>query len=111
MVNVLENVIQKHHDKEACKYNCEKNGKTFNHEPYHCHYFSKHPSYDKLLAKKTLTFLDYPDGAQSETDEKTEKLLELADLSSIWEEMKVEVQIGCRKYEDVVETEKSVIEL
>ena len=111
MVSALDNVIQKRHDKETCKYNCIKNGRAFNHEPYHCRYFSNDASYNELLAKRTFTKSDYPDEAQPEIEENTEKLLELADLSTIWERLKVEVQLGCSKHEDIIDTASSVAKM
>ena len=101
-------MIQKRHDKDLCRYNCEKNGKAFHHEPFSCKYFTNHVAYNDLLTKRTISTSDYPDGLQIETDENAEKLLELADMSSIWEQSKIEVQLGCSKYEDIIDTEASV---
>ena len=111
MTKTLTDVIEKRHDKEACRHNCEKNGKLFNHPPYQCRYFTNDLSYNDLLVQKVVKDEDYPVKNQAITDKEIEKLIEFADTATIWDEMKVEVALGCRKDEDVTATEKYVEEL
>ena len=45
----MRDIIDKKHDKNVCKINCEENGKVFNQTPFQCHYVSKGQNYNNLL--------------------------------------------------------------
>ena len=99
----LNNIITKQHDKEACKQNRKENGKIFNHEPHPCLYYTGCDKYNELLSKIETNDIDDPDSiSQLEKEQEKEQLIEFLVKVSEYGDMDAEVQLGCRKQEDVM---------
>ena len=99
LTKVLRDIIDKTHDKKACKINCEENGKVFNQTPYQCRYFSKGLDYNSLLEYQELSYSDTVDDVASKATK--DKIVDYQFQLSLLEDLKTDVDDGVRANEDL----------
>ena len=106
---MLNDILEKKHDKVTCKANCIKNGKIFCQTPYQCQYYSGDLNYDNLL---TLEKYNYDPTNGATTSLKTDPhILKFFVEFVHWEDLKSDLEIGVRQQKDVVEHEHQLGEL
>ena len=99
LTKVLRDIIDKTHDKNACKINCKENGKIFNQTPYQCRYFSKGLDYNSLLEYQELSYSDTVDDVASKATK--DKIVDYQFQLSLLEDLKTDVDDGVRANEDL----------
>ena len=99
LTKVLRDIIDKTHDKKACKINCKENGKVFNQTPYQCRYFSKGLDYNSLLEYQELSYSDTVDDVASKATK--DKIVDYQFQLSLLEDLKADVDDGVRANEDL----------
>ena len=109
LTKVLRDIIDKTHDKKACKINCKENGKVFNQTPYQCRYFSKGLDYNSLLEYQELSYSDTVDDVTTVASNSTkDKIVEYQFQLSLLEDLKADVDDGVRAKEDLNELEQNL---
>ena len=105
LTKVLRDIIDKTHDKKACKINCKENGKVFNQTPYQCHYFSKGQNYNSLLKYQEFNDSNILDDVTVATKSTKDKIVDYQFQLSSLEDLKADVDDGVRANEDQKELE------
>ena len=104
----MRDIIDKKHDKNVCKINCEENGKVFNQTPFQCHYVSKGQNYNNLLKYQKFIDSDILDDATVASKSTEDKIVEYQFQLSLLEDMKADVDDGVRPKEDLNELEQNL---
>ena len=107
MTKVLGDIINKRHEKEACRFNCLENGKAFNQAPHHCPYFSNDFKYANLLEHKDVKGDDDVDGKVS-VGANNAKIAEFCLNLIILEDLKDDLIFGCRQEEDLIGVKSTI---
>ena len=107
----LRDIINKTHDKKACKINCEENGKVFNQTPFQCHYFSKGQNYNSLLKYQEFNDSNILDDVTVAAKSTKDKIVEYQFQLSLLEDLKADVDDGVRAKEDQSELETHLANL
>ena len=97
----MRDIIDKKHDKNVCKINCEENGKVFNQTPFQCHYVSKGQNYNNLLKNQKFIDSDILDDATVASKSTEDKIVEYQFQLSLLEDLKTDVDDGVRANEDL----------
>ena len=101
LTKVLRDIIDKTHDKKACKINCKENGKVFNQTPFQCHYFSKGLNYNSLLKYQEFNDSNILDDVTVATKSTKDKIVDYQFQLSLLEDLKTDVDDGVRANEDL----------
>ena len=104
----MRDIIDKKHDKNVCKINCEENGKVFNQTPFQCHYVSKGQNYNNLLKYQKFIDSDILDDATVVSKSTEDKIVEYQFQLSLLEDLKADVDDGVRAKEDLNELEQNL---
>ena len=107
MTKVLGDIINKRHEKEACRFNCLENGKAFNQAPNQCQYFSNDSKYENLLEHKDVKGDDDVDG-KVPVGANNAKIAEFCFNLIMLEDLKDDFLLGCRQKEDLIGAENAV---
>ena len=105
MKKVLKEIIEQKHDIETCKHNWKKNGKIFNQIPKTCDFFAGCSFYNGLLKHEKLKLKSPGMVASDSNDEIGSSIGKFRYMLAILEDIKDEIQIGCRNKEDSKEVE------
>ena len=104
----MRDIIDKKHDKNVCKINCEENGKIFNQTPFQCHYFSNDEKYNNLLKHQEFNDSDILDDVKVASKSTEDKIVEYQFQLSLLEDLKADVDDGVRAKEDLNELEQNL---
>ena len=104
----MGDIIDKRHDRNVCKINCEENGKIFNQTPFQCHYVSKGQNYNNLLKYQKFIDSDILDDATVASKSTEDKIVEYQFQLSLLEDLKADVDDGVRAKEDLNELEQNL---
>ena len=104
----MRDIIDKKHDKNVCKINCEENGKVFNQTPFQCHYVSKGQNYTNLLKHQKFIDSNSLDDVTVASKSTEDKIVEYQFQLSLLEDLKADVDDGVRAKEDLNELEQNL---
>ena len=96
----MADIINKNHDNQACKANCDANGKTFNQAPYQCTYFNGSPHFNNLLEYREMSDSDILEAVKSLTTRRT-NIAAFQFLLKCYEGLQADAKDGVRTQEDL----------
>ena len=113
---VLRDITEKIHHKDTCKRNRKENGSRFGHNPHSCSFSTSLELYvknaeckfEKILAHKKVDFTDLPDDVEDLKENANVRASTIIDTSLqliLLADLKSDVDIGCRRFEDLIEIE------
>ena len=104
---MLQDVIEKKHDETVCQSNWKDNGRIFNQVPSTCRYFTNCHHYSNLLVHDTRYKSVEIKHDQSGIDRVANFRFQLA----LYQDVKDEVELGCRLQEDINDPESKIQDL
>ena len=101
LTKVLGDIIDKRHDRNVCKINCEENGKIFNQTPFQCHYVSNGQNYNNLLKHQEINDSDIINDVEVPSKSTEDKIVEYQLQFGKLEDFKADVKDGVRSIQDL----------